>query len=46
MWDFALQESGFQAPGVSDSIEPATIMEQPWLAGRILGIAPEYEYAT
>ncbi len=46
MRDFALQESGFRAPGVSDSIEPATIMEQPWLAGRLSGIGPEYEHAT
>jgi len=46
MWNVALSESGFQAPGVSDSIEPATSMEQPWLAGRLLGLVPEYEQAT
>ena len=46
MWDCALQESGFQAPGGSNSIEPATIRDQPWLAGRLLGMVPEYEQAT
>jgi hypothetical protein len=46
VWDCALKESGFQAPRGSDGIEAATNRQQPWLAGRFLGIVPEYEQAT
>ena len=46
MRKLALQESELRAPGVSDSIESTTIMEQSWHAGRLLGMMPEYEQAT